>query len=983
MSSFSLAEIVSTFIGFVAFIVDRLSFTKMINAFLNTAKFIQVFPPSTFSLFHPFTFSPFHLTCPTMAHTLFQYWLESAIGLLLFLGIYALARRRSALGFRRGYLLVAPILALSIPLLHLEAPLPFQQAGLSSVWMQWRDWFTAQMGGYVQVNGLHLLSLVYFLATAVLLFRLADRLAASGEGLWKKLEMLVTGGGIALFWFQPVLHLFEKELKSIDRIPVRSASPAWMRGAVFFSLGAVALLSWLFAADQVCRWPLWYRMESRAVEWQERLEMPLFQLGSPRQEQALQGWAGYWTAMTPLQPDTLQRFPVRLLSPFELFSIYNQDWTWRKDGWPLAPLAVEALAVFPLQTDPVRLGSMTEIRDFLLSQRHTTEMTLFFRMQEPGGKWWLGATGVSEKDRLYGYKDILQAWGLDMPFLHWRKGQNGGHLAELVPHSPYSMVWGKLRLPLDLEANPNVYGAYRAFDLEEFREQIGGPILFYYNDSLLSPESVRITLWDKGRPANPFAGTHEVKMAGDSAFVDIGAGDFRAASTWNVYATLPDGALVNAVNLHIRDTDTPYDPPLRAMRLPRVDSLYWYQLVTLDQPPSLVRTDTSLARNRRIVDLYRSYDNYRIVHIPGFKTCDRLVQPSEDKMALLREEKLPLDSVFSCYYLPELPYSTMDSAAMEWGGLFAAPNSKVYSLEEFREQTLNPPRFRVAGGEALRLHSFVVYIFREDKPLAARWYAGEAIQHWDFGAISDWIAPRTSLFLEHITVEDSQGRLFSAPLAFAFHVGKSDRDIRWKVTVEKVPKQEAGEKEIVEEDQLLAFRNYPLSDLIAHLAMQSKNRMDFRGMDKDPLVTVQLSADGPLPARAREFMLDELQKAFRFEFSYERLQRPNWRLHLKDADLLDLSKYQGSAPPDENIRVMRWEGTHVLTGVTLNELAYHLEERFDEIVEWFPNAFINDRFSFSLNCASMAALQAQLEAEYGIVFQRMDTLWQGMVVRFY
>jgi hypothetical protein len=24
-----------------------------------------------------------------------------------------------------------------------------------------------------------------------------------------------------------------------------------------------------------------------------------------------------------------------------------------------------------------------------------------------------------------------------------------------------------------------------------------------------------------------------------------------------------------------------------------------------------------------------------------------------------------------------------------------------------------------------------------------------------------------------------------------------------------------------------------------------------------------------------------------------------------------------------------------------------------------------------------------MEAEYGIVFQRMDTLWQGMVVRFY
>jgi hypothetical protein len=918
-----------------------------------------------------------------MAHTLFQYWLESAVGLLLFLGIYALARPRSAVGFRRWYLLLAPVFALSIPLLHWEAPLPFQQAGLSSVWGGMRDWLTSQMGGYVQVNGLHLLSLVYFLVTAVLLFRLADRLAASREGFWRKLEMLFTGGGIALFWPQPVLHFFHQELKSMDGIPLRPASPAWMRGAALASLGGIALLSWLFAAGQICRWPLWYRMESRAIEWQERLETPLFQLGSPRQEQALQGWAGYWTAMTPLQPDTLQRFPVRMLSPFELFSIYNQDWTWRKDGWPLEPLAVEALAVFHLQAEPERLNSLAEISAFLLSQRHTTEMTLFFRMQDPVGKWWLGAVGVSEKDRLYGYKDILQTWGLDMPFLHWRKGQNGGHLAELVPHSPYSMVWGKLRLPLDLEANPNVYGAYRAFEMEEFEEQIGGPILFYYNDSLLSPESVRVSLMDDTRPNNFFAGMREVSMSGDSIFVKKGEADLRPATTWTIVANLPGGVFVNAVNLSIRDADTPYDPPLRARGLPRVDSLYWYQLLTLDQPPSLIRMDTSLARNRKIVDMYRSYDNYRIVHIPGFQTCDRLVQPSEDKMALLREEKLPLDSVFSGYYMSELPYSTMDSAAMEWGELFAAPNSKVYSLDDFWKQTAEPPRFRVAGDGFLRLHSFVMYVFREDKPRAARYFAGEAIQNWDTGTVLEWILPRTTLFFEHIVVEDARGRLFSVPLAFAFHVGKAERDIRWKVTVEKVPKHEAGEKEIVEEEHLLAFRNYPLSDLIAQLAMESKNRMDFRGMDKDPLVTVQLSADGPLPARAREFMLDELQKTFRFEFSYERLQRPNWRLHLKDPDLLALSAYQGSAPPDEKIRVMRWEGTHMLTGVTLNELSLHLEERFDEIVEWFPNAFINDRFSFSLNCASMAALQAQMEAEYGIVFQRMDTLWQGMVVRFY
>ena len=173
-----------------------------------------------------------------------------------------------------------------------------------------------------------------------------------------------------------------------------------------------------------------------------------------------------------------------------------------------------------------------------------------------------------------------------------------------------------------------------------------------------------------------------------------------------------------------------------------------------------------------------------------------------------------------------------------------------------------------------------------------------------------------------------------------------------------------------------------MSDLISILAVHPKSRMEFRGLKNDPVLNVRITANGPLPKRAKEFMLNELQKQFRFEFSYERLARPNWRLHLKDPDMLNRAQYAGGQPPEDHIRIFDWEGTHVLTGVTLNELALHLEHRFDEIVEWFPNAFMEDRYTFTLDCSSLASVQFQLETEYGIVFQRMDTLWQGMVVRF-
>ncbi|MBK7336601.1 MAG: hypothetical protein IPJ00_10675 [Saprospirales bacterium] len=921
-----------------------------------------------------------------MASSLFLYWIESAICLLFAWGLYLAFRRRLSLFFRKWYLLPAPAFALAIPLLDFQWP--HSETSLSQLpakWARWVEWFP---GGAIQISGMELLSLGYFLVTAVLLFRLSDRLAAAGRKPTETLELMFVEGGIALFWFQPILLLFRNELRRVesgihnaDALPARAISTN-APYLIFASVGSCLLLSWLFSANQVCRAPMWNDLESRTNEWKSQLETPLFQLGTPRQEQAWWSWGGYKTILTPLAPDTLTRFPMRMLSPFEFFSIYNQTWTWKRDGWLFEPISVEALALFPYQSKPTELGSLTEIQAFFNEQRYATEMTIFLKIEDKQNRPWLAVVGVSEKERVYGYWDVLQTWGLEMPIFEWKKSATGRNLAVLTPHSPYALVWGGIRLPLDFRANPNVYGAYAIYDLEEFKKLAEGPVQFYMGDSLLLAESVRVTLMDDySRPNYYISGMRQVELDSGSAHVSIAPEDYRPASTWTIVATLPGNIEVNAVNLEIRDSDTAYDPPLRAQGLPRIDTMYSFQLVTRDEPPSLLRIDTSLARNRKILDMYRGNDAYRIVHIPGFQTYDRLVQTPESTMALLREEELPLDSVFLGDLLPELPYHLLDTLYLEWGSLFAAPDSKVYSLEEFRSQQGEPIRIN-GGGQSLKIHSFAMYLYQENRPLRAGWFSPQNVPFSPGDSLSNWVRPRTSLFIDQLVVADGEGDLFSAPLVFAFHIGKSEADIRWKVTVEQVEAGEESEPERVEEDQSLAYRNYPLTDLIAELSRQPKSRMDFRGLGPEPIVNVRLSANGPLPERAREFMLNELQKQFRFDFSHERLPRPNWRLHLKDPDLLNLANFKGKAAPEEKIRVFKWEGTHVLTGVTLDELALHLEHRFDEIVEWFPNAFMADRFSFSMDCSSLNSVQFQMESEYGIVFQRMDMLWEGVVVRF-
>lgn len=917
-----------------------------------------------------------------MIATIFQYWLETAFGLLLLWALYLALWKRAGCLHRKAYVLLAPAAALTIPLMYWNLNGEQLPAAHSALPLHWPAIEALWPGGFAQITGLHFLSLLYFVVAAVLLFRVSDRLP--GRGFRPQAMRLFSEGGWALFWFQPFLLLYLRELRKLERLPQRETQP----GAIFYAasliptLGVLALLFWLFAADQVCRAPQWHRLESKTNQWQMALERPVLQIGTPRKSQTLLGWGGYWTALQPLSVDTLFRFPVRMLSPFEFYSIFNHSWTWRQDGWNLKPQRVEAIAVFPLQ-EPVPLASVGEIRQFLSAHRFATELTLFVKMEDENSLRWIGVVGVSEKERVYGMEDLLQAWGRDMPLLRWQSGKNGRQWAELHPHSPYALVWGDLRLPLDLQANPDIYGASAEFDLEQVRALLSHPVRFYQADSLLVPESFTYSLL--ATPASDlfYAGRRRLRVVAENAYLDVLPEELRPASTLVLVGRFSNGLQVNAVSIYIRDEDAPYDPSYRAPGFPRPDSLYSFQLIARDQPPSILKIDTSLAQNEKIHAMYRYLDAYRVAHVPGFQTHSRLLQTPAEQMALLRSEGLPLDSIFLGDRLPELSFSSSDSVFLEWGNMFAAPNSRVYLLEEFFAQMRAQPRLRMAD-QSYRLHAFTLYFMHGKTPHHAVWFDAASVAAWDAGQLSGWIHSRTTLLLDHLTVEDEAGKIYAIPQSFAFHIGKSERDIRWRVRIERVAAGEEGEPERLESENELHFRNYPLTDLIALLAPHPKNRMEFKGLEDDPLLNVRLSADGPLPVRASEFMLNELQKQFRFDFSYERLSRPNWRLHIRDAALLEQARYIGDPlPPGERVRVFDWEGTHALRGVGLNDMAAHLEERFEVVIEWFPNAFLNDSYLFTLDCSSLAAAQRQLETEYGIVFQRMDTLLQGLAVRFY
>jgi hypothetical protein len=243
------------------------------------------------------------------------------------------------------------------------------------------------------------------------------------------------------------------------------------------------------------------------------------------------------------------------------------------------------------------------------------------------------------------------------------------------------------------------------------------------------------------------------------------------------------------------------------------------------------------------------------------------------------------------------------------------------------------------------------------------------------------IGPETSVVLDGIILESREGASLLFPSGFVFQVGKATQNHQRRVKIEESDQEGPPLMETTED--LVRFQHYPLTDLIAELTYTRVNRIEFKGLKADPVLSVELSASEYTPERAYEILLNTLQKKYRFSTHWKRINRDHWKMQIANTTKLEAALHDGENPVVEKIQVFDPDGFHLLTGVTLEELNAFLETRYGVIFDMFPNAYTEETFIFGLDFSSFEQIRKQLLDEYGLQIADANWLYDGLEVRFY
>jgi hypothetical protein len=330
--------------------------------------------------------------------------------------------------------------------------------------------------------------------------------------------------------------------------------------------------------------------------------------------------------------------------------------------------------------------------------------------------------------------------------------------------------------------------------------------------------------------------------------------------------------------------------------------------------------------------------------------------------------------------LREYYANSVSTPQLQWGDMFSTPNSEIYSFEEFQENLRHPLKLIVGEEELLMKYAFFRIVPADSEPFIIPLNTDQ-LNFPEQVELLHKIGPETSVVLDGIIIETKEGESLLFPSGFVFQVGKATQNHQRRVKIEESNQEGPPLMETTED--LIRFQHYPLTDLIAELTYTRVNRIEFKGLKSDPVLSVELSASEYTPERAYEILLNTLQKKYRFSTHWKRINRDHWKMQIANTAKLEAALHDGENPVVEKIQVFDPDGFHLLTGITLEELNAFLETRYGVIFDMFPNAYTEETFIFGLDFSSFEQVRKQLLDEYGLQIADANWLYDGLEVRFY
>lgn len=540
--------------------------------------------------------------------------------------------------------------------------------------------------------------------------------------------------------------------------------------------------------------------------------------------------------------------------------------------------------------------------------------------------------------------------------------------AEVATEESYQIQWGDIVLPIEKYANPNGFKGDVEVERTTLLAALEQPILLVKNNLPLEIEFHTLYNYTDGwRDSKWHPNPSDNQRDLNAEVIE----NIRASVEKGDKIVLHIGSVnkevyVAGAEIKIKDPYQAYVPEKRVKWQRSNENPFGFQVISQEGKESVLRIDTTAEATAKVYNLYKDRKDYKILHIPDFATQRRLVIDEDEifsKYDIRRTELFAND--FDRWMLSEFTDYYRRWVHLDWGEMQAYANSENYSVATFLNNFKKELKLNV-DKKTLPILGFDILIKAGEQPPIR--FITNQLNIPEIQSALAKIPSRSSIYFTNLIVEDAS-KTKHFPLHFAFHIDDPlpfDLDV---TELEATTQNADYTAEFSDSTYQISYKNYRLSDLVAHLVDMQPNEVFFNQFKRNPLVNVCF-ASKTLPL---EYGKKAIQRALEKEYNI----RFNWswydyyELTAVAPELLD--GYRQSADPDD-ARQFAYDldnDTKVaeLQYANLYQMAWRVGGEFRIAI--VNNTDIEGTYQMTLDMQSVDDLQRNLFEQYGLELKKM------------
>lgn len=414
------------------------------------------------------------------------------------------------------------------------------------------------------------------------------------------------------------------------------------------------------------------------------------------------------------------------------------------------------------------------------------------------------------------------------------------------------LVWGSFEIPVEKNAKAGLYFANLIVEEVDFEKNLLEQVYFYENGKPIEVDKIELSLVTKpprnSLPNNWFEDTPKLKMnfknyfdkkkaASIFEYVKEGYPDFDFSIDLGKSLEESNRIILKISVIHPNNV---WYPSVNLKDFQENEGVFNFQLVNKRNHPTIIKLDTTNAKYRWMYDQYQEDETVKVVHIPDFKTVQRVVtfddavfEPENVGTTYMNENLENLN----IHQYPDFYDFEGKDIELKWRETKGSISVALSDLKSFQNSKRVVPNLEISN-ENHEIISATIYI-SSSKGQAEQWI----IQDWKdkrfLQKLQD-IPARTSIFFTDILIKSKTGTLQRFPMNFAFnldHVSKSDFSsefaVKWNgkklaklnrmpllnnlsISKEEFKQLFAEEPLFYENDQAITLKHYAIKIINSH-----------------------------------------------------------------------------------------------------------------------------------------------------------------------